>query len=172
MKLFLLVLGASLWLLSNTALAQTAQPSPGQSQAVQMMPPGAAGPDRMDGDGPRFRSRAAAFSYDRSSGRIEIRCAEAEVTRECVQAMLPLINAVTPNPGPTVVYATTSIKCGSTIYEVSTGTKGGNCSVAVPEGGQANSAGCVDGDNKSGATCAEGCGASSGSGSCTIKSAQ
>ena len=172
MKPFLLSLGASLCLLSNIALAQTAQPSPGQNQPAQMMPPGAAGPDRMDGDGPRFWSHAAAFSYDRSTGRIEIRCAEADVTRDCVEAMLPLINTVTPNPGPTVVYATTSIKCGSTIYEVSTGTKGGNCSVVVPQGSQANSASCGDGNNKSGASCAEGCDASSGSGSCTIKSAQ
>ena len=40
---------------------------------------------------------------------------------------------VKPGQGP-VVYATTSIKCGSTIYEVSV-PGGGSCSTQSPEGG-------------------------------------
>ena len=73
--------------------------------------------------------------------------------------------------GPTVVYATTSVKCGSTIYEVSTGTSGGGCSVTRVPGQPTQGANCVDGGNAAEANCTTGCGTTSGSGSCTIKSA-
>jgi hypothetical protein len=74
-----------------------------------------------------------------------------------------------------VIYATTSIKCGKTTYEVSTGTKTGSCSTQTPmKGGTAVGANCSTdlGSDKASATCAGGCGPSSGAGSCTIKTAQ
>ena len=73
--------------------------------------------------------------------------------------------------GMGVAQATTSIKCGNTIYEVSSGTAGGFCSTSRPENGPTNQADCADGGNKAQASCSKGCGASQGAGSCTIKSA-
>jgi len=71
-----------------------------------------------------------------------------------------------------VVFATTSVKCGDTIYEVSTGNTAGNCGTAVNESGQTTGATCEDRrGNGASASCQGGCGTSSGSGSCTIKAA-
>jgi hypothetical protein len=72
--------------------------------------------------------------------------------------------------GPAFAQATTSIKCGNTIYEISTGTKAGNCGNGPNE---ANSKVCDDSDgNHAYASCAGGCGISNGAGTCTIKSAE
>jgi hypothetical protein len=106
-------------------------------------------------------------------GEIQVKCADSDSTRQCLDVVRPIISPV--GGSPTVVYATTSIKCGSTIYEVSTGNNAGNCSVAGPENGPRESAGCNDapsGGNSASANCQTGCGATTGSGSCTIKSAQ
>ncbi len=120
---------------------------------------------------PQFHSAGAELSVDRSSGRgkFSIKCAASDSTRDCIQAILPVLSSGQSGGG--VIYATTSIKCGGTVYQVSTGTSGGNCSVAGPQNGPRNTAGC-NGNNKSSASCDEGCGATSGSGSCTISSAQ
>jgi hypothetical protein len=144
-----LILGVSLSVLAGVAAAQ----SPMQERG-----------------GAVVHEEGASVLLDRSQGRVEIQCAKVDTTRACVQAILPLLETLSSEPTPGVVYATTSIKCGSTIYEVSTGTKDGNCSVAGPEGGTPTSTGCNDGGNKASASCHGGCGASSGSGSCTIKS--
>jgi hypothetical protein len=104
---------------------------------------------------------------------IQVKCAESDTTRQCVDVIRPIISQ--PGGGGSTIYATTSIKCGSTIYEVSTGNNAGNCSVAGPENGPRESAGCNDapsGGNSASANCQTGCGATTGSGSCTIKSAQ
>lgn len=109
----------------------------------------------------------------RGMDEIKVKCADYDSTRQCLDVVRPIIS---PGGGSTsVVYATTSIKCGSTIYEVSTGNNAGNCSVAGPENGPRESAGCNDsptGGNSASANCQTGCGATTGSGSCTIKSAQ
>ena len=115
-------------------------------------------------------AEGAKVLFDRGQGRVEVQCAKADTTRGCIDAILPILGTLSSGSTPGVIFATTSIKCGDTIYEVSTGTKDGNCSVATPEGGTATSTGCVDGGNKASASCHAGCGASSGSGSCTIKS--
>ncbi len=145
--------------------------------AALQLPAGAAmgqslGPEQKGPSAFQPRSAGAELSVDRSSGRgkFNIRCAASDTTRDCVQAILPVLSSGQSGGG--VIYATTSIKCGGTVYQVSTGTSGGNCSVAGPENGPRNSAGCNDGNNTASATCAEGCGASSGSGSCTISSAK
>jgi hypothetical protein len=70
--------------------------------------------------------------------------------------------------GPAVSYATTSIKCGDTIYQVSTGTSGGACGVTGPAGKPSTGADCSDGGSRASATCNLGCGPSAGSGACTI----
>jgi hypothetical protein len=106
-------------------------------------------------------------------GEIQVKCADSDSTRQCLDVVRPIISPV--GGSPTVVYATTSIKCGNTIYEVSTGNNAGNCSVAGPENGPRESAGCNDapsGGNSASANCQTGCGATTGSGSCTTKSAQ
>jgi hypothetical protein len=117
------------------------------------------------------RIGGAKLSIDRGSGKakIEIQCSASNI-RQCVEAALPVLDE---GQGGTVVYATSSIKCGNTIYEVSTGNNSGNCSVAGPEGGPRESVGCNDaptGGNTASANCTTGCGATTGSGSCTIKS--
>lgn len=71
---------------------------------------------------------------------------------------------------PTVTYATTSIKCGNTTYEVSTGTKDGSCSASGPTPDSPNNyATCSDSGGKASANCSNGCGPTTGAGSCTIK---
>jgi hypothetical protein len=112
-------------------------------------------------------SGGATLSLSNGRGKISIKCADSDSTRECVQAVLPVLTFGQGAGG--VIYATTSIKCGSTVYQVSTGTSSGNCAVAGPKGGPANNANCADGGNTASATCEEGCGATGGSGSCTIK---
>jgi hypothetical protein len=96
-------------------------------------------------------------------GEIQVKCADSDSTRQCLDVVRPIISPV--GGSPTVVYAT----------EVSTGNNAGNCSVAGPENGPRESAGCNDapsGGNSASANCQTGCGATTGSGSCTIKSAQ
>jgi hypothetical protein len=144
-----LMFGVSLSLIAGVAIAQSSMNERGGAEA---------------------RAEGAKVLLDRGQGRVEIWCAKGDTTRSCVEAIRPLLGTLS-EPTPGVVYATTSIKCGSTIYEVSTGTKDGNCSVAGPEGGTPTSTGCTDGGSKASASCHGGCGASSGSGSCTIKSA-
>src|SRR5688572_5693360 len=95
--------------------------------------------------------------------------------RGAVGALAPQPLVVAPDrPGTgtgTVVYATSSIKCGNTIYEVK--VEGGSCSVSGPVNGPNNDVQCTGdkGTGSAAATCAHGCGATSGAGSCTIKSA-
>jgi hypothetical protein len=106
---------------------------------------------------------------------IQVKCADSDSTRQCMDVVRPIISSPVGGSSTGVIYATTSIKCGSTIYEVSTGNTAGNCSVAGPENGPRESAGCNDapsGGNSASANCQTGCGATTGSGSCTIKSAQ
>lgn len=105
----------------------------------------------------------------------QVKCADADSTRQCLDVVRPIVSSSVGGSSTGVIYATTSIKCGNTIYEVSTGNSAGNCSVAGPEGGPRESAGCNDapsGGNTASANCQTGCGATTGSGSCTIKSAQ
>ncbi len=117
-----------------------------------------------------IQSRAgASLSLSGGRGQFIIKCADSDTTRECVQAVLPVL----PSGGSGgVIYATTTIQCGGNNYQVSTGTSGGNCSVSGPEGKPRNSAGCNDGNNTASASCDTGCGATSGSGSCTMSSAK
>jgi hypothetical protein len=118
-------------------------------------------------------SQGAKFSLDRGQGKIEIVCARGDTTRGCAEAVLPLTGVLSQDGGPVsgVVYATNSIKCGDTVYEVSTGTKDGYCNAEGPATGPRTGTLCRDGDNKASASCLEGCGPTMGSGSCTIKSA-
>ena len=146
-----LMLGVSLSLIASVAVAQSSMDERGAVES---------------------RAEGAKVLLDRGQGKVEIQCAKGDTTRSCIAAILPILGTLSSEPAPGVVYATTSIKCGGTIYEVSTGTKDGNCSVAGPQGGMPTSTGCVDGGSKASASCDQGCGASSGSGSCTIKSAQ
>src|SRR5262249_13206645 len=87
-----------------------------------------------------------------SSGRLDVRLPGGVVV------------VVPPSGGPGVAYATTSIKCGDTIYQVSTGTSGGACSVTGPIDKPNTGTTCTDGDSRASATCVEGCGPSAGSG--------
>jgi hypothetical protein len=102
-------------------------------------------------------------------GKIQVYCAKGDSTRECADAMSDVI--ISEGGGSTtVVYATTSIKCGDTIYTVSTGTGTGNC---LTFGGGADKppteVRCNDkGKQVASATCTGGCGDSDKSGSCTI----
>jgi len=77
-----------------------------------------------------------------------------------------------PATGGTVVYSTNSVKCGNTIYEVSTGTRGGSCDATRNPGQPTTGTNCVDGNNTAEANCTTGCGTTTGAGSCTIKTAQ
>jgi hypothetical protein len=110
----------------------------------------------------------AMLLIDRGAkGKIKIKCAEADSTRQCVQAVLPIIPPDQVQ-GPGVAFATTSIKCGNTVFEISTGTKGGGCSIGGIADQQHSNADCKDGDNTASANCTQGCGLVTGSGSCTI----
>lgn len=133
------------------------------AQAVPPVPDQCAGKTEV-------RHHGAVFTIDRGvgKGQLKIKCADADTTRQCVEATLPVISS---GQDTTVVFATTSVKCGNTIYTVSTGTKGGGCSVGAGTSGQTDSANCEDGGNKASANCVGGCGGSAGSGSCTITSA-
>jgi hypothetical protein len=69
--------------------------------------------------------------------------------------------------GPGVVYATTSLKCGDTIYNIGTGNSGGNCGPLGGSGGKAVS--CAQlGKQVASASCDTGCGTQTGSGTCSI----
>jgi hypothetical protein len=114
-------------------------------------------------------SGGATLSLQNARGKIRIKCAEFDNTRECVQAVLPVLSSGQGAGG--VAYATTSIKCGDTIYQVSTGNSSGICSNLQDVGGGNKTTGVTCGDgsgNTSSATCDGGCGTTKGSGSCTI----
>jgi hypothetical protein len=132
---------------------------------AQAPPPG---PDQCTGK-TEIRRHGAVLTIDRGvgKGQVQIKCADADTTRQCVEATLPVISS----GQDTVVFATVSIKCGSTVYTVSTGTKGGGCSVGSAPNGPTDSVNCEDGGNKASANCVGGCGTAGGSGSCTITSA-
>jgi hypothetical protein len=121
-----------------------------------------------------WRSQGPKLVLDRGPGRgrIELECGPGEATRACLEAVLPLFEILPPDGGggTGVVYSTTSIKCGNTVYEVSTGTKGGVCATSGPANAPVESATCNDGGNRAGANCRTGCEGTRGSGSCTIKS--
>jgi len=83
----------------------------------------------------------------------------------CGVLSIPLLFLYSANPA--FSQASTSFKCGDTIYELTTGTKKGACT------GDKDGAACVDQDgNTSVASCDKGCSATSGSGDCKIKAAQ
>lgn len=114
----------------------------------------------------------ASFSIDRgpTKGEIHIKCAVRDSTKQCVDAVSPIISA--GEGSTTVVYATSSIKCGSTIYEVTNGIDGGTCQTAGGGGGKPNDiVKCSDreGNTVASADCSSGCGSTSESGKCTIK---
>jgi hypothetical protein len=75
---------------------------------------------------------------------------------------------------PRVVFATTDVRCGKTVYTISTGTKQGQCGTNAA-GGKTTDGHCEDGSgNKAAVDCSwnngEGkCGVVEGSGSCLIK---
>lgn len=72
------------------------------------------------------------------------------------------------NPG--VSYASTSVKCGDTVYEVSTGNGKGSCG-AGGSGRPSSERSCSDGKgNSASASCGGGCGPTKGSGSCKVVS--
>ena len=116
---------------------------------------------------PYAAGSGASISINR--GKIQVYCDKGDSTRECADALSDVI--ISEGGGSTtVVYATTSIKCGDTIVTVSTGTKTGTC---TPSGGGANkphnAAGCTDkGQQVSAANCDTLCGDTKGSGSCTM----
>jgi hypothetical protein len=72
--------------------------------------------------------------------------------------------AIASNQGA-FAQATTSLKCGGTVYQVTTGNDSGQCN-KTPDKGVI----CSDGKgNYAIASCAEGCDTTKGAGSCTIK---
>lgn len=121
------------------------------------------------------QGRGAWILLRNGLAEVQLKCADSDSTRQCLDVVRPIVSSSVGGSSTGVIYATTSIKCGNTIYEVSTGNSAGNCSVAGPEGGPRESAGCNDapsGGNSASANCQTGCGATTGSGSCTIKSTQ
>ena len=74
-------------------------------------------------------------------------------------------------PQNSVAYATSSIKCGGTIYECTTGNASGSCNMSGgTSGGTYTTVSCDDNKgNRSSASCSVGCSNSSGSGGCSIK---
>jgi hypothetical protein len=75
-------------------------------------------------------------------------------------------------PGAPVAYATTSVNCNGSKFEISTGTSHGKCSVQYGSDGKALGGNCQDGANTSAVNCAlngdkGGCsGDAAGSGTC------
>jgi hypothetical protein len=70
-------------------------------------------------------------------------------------------------PGGPAFAAKTTLTCGSTTYEVSTGTNDGECTKV-----EGSAAGCSGGGNATMASCGSGCSQTkSGSATCTVKSA-
>ena len=64
--------------------------------------PGMMGPGGMGGMmGMHHPGKGALFTFDRgrNRGSITIRCAEDDTTRECAEAVLPLLQAIMPNRG-------------------------------------------------------------------------
>jgi hypothetical protein len=109
-------------------------------------------------------SAGATLSFNNGQSSIIAKCAATESTHDCVQAVLPVLSLGKP-------FATTSIQCGSTIYQISTGNSSGQCgnleNVGSP--GKTTAVSCGDSvGNSSSASCDGGCGAEKGSGTCTI----
>jgi hypothetical protein len=73
---------------------------------------------------------------------------------------------------PRMPAAVSSVKCGSDVYQVSTGTDKGNCVTNKNSDGSVASITCSDGVNSASVSCNEkgigACGGSTGSGACTI----
>jgi hypothetical protein len=119
-----------------------------------------------------LRSRSALGP---SGNRIEV--------RECLQ-LLPLLSSSRAPGGGVIgqgsgggvldqgsggaVFASISIKCGNTVFQVSTGTSKGQCVANGNLDGPSTEAACADGDSVATADCKHGCQSTSGSGSCTI----
>jgi len=140
-----LIVCASVLALSGTALAQSAAPE--------------------------IRVKGAYLLVDRGTGqgRIEVRCSETESTRNCIESALPVISmGGQGGQGPVgVVYATTSLQCGGSVYTVSTGTNHGTCGPTAGSGGKGVT--CGEGGNTvASASCDSGCGTQTGGGTCTI----
>jgi hypothetical protein len=118
------------------------------------------------------KGSGAWISIDRGIGKgaVKVKCADADSTKQCLDAVSTVIS---PGEGTTaVVYATSSIKCGSTTYEVSNGIDGGSCQTAGSSGGSPNNiVKCTDnkGNDVASADCTSGCGSTTNKGSCTIK---
>jgi len=114
------------------------------------------------------KGSGASFSIDRGASRIDVKCADLDSTRQCIDAIGPIIS---PGGGSTtVVYATSSIKCGDTTYTVSTGTNTGSCNTGASEGQLPTTVNCQDGGKQvSSASCSGGCGSSLNGGKCEIK---
>jgi hypothetical protein len=113
----------------------------------------------------------ASFSIDRgpTKGEIQIKCADSDSTRQCVDAVGPVIS--TGGGTTSVVYATTSIKCGTTIVTISTGTNGGRCYTSGSPGQGNYGASCNDEKEEqvASANCNDLCKDTKNSGSCTMK---
>ena len=131
-------------LLTGAAMSQTLTPGTDQASPIEST----------------IGSAGATLSLDDGQGKIIAKCAAAD--RDCIFQM-PGLSLGKP-------YATTSIKCGNTIYQVS--TNGGSCEMTYAPGGKGPPTGAscstADNQNSSEANCDGGCGPSSGSGSCTI----
>jgi hypothetical protein len=114
------------------------------------------------------KGSGASFSIDRATGQITVKCADSDSTRACVDAIGPIIS---PGGGSTtVVYATNSIKCGDTVYTVSTGTNTGSCVTGGTQGQPVTTVNCQDGGKQvSSASCSGGCGTTLNGGKCEIK---
>jgi hypothetical protein len=84
---------------------------------------GAVSPDKGSSTRSAFEI-CTLFDIDRGTGKgeIQVKCADADSTRQCADAVLQIIQG---GDSTTVVYATTSIKCDDTIYTVSTGSNTG-----------------------------------------------
>jgi hypothetical protein len=114
------------------------------------------------------KGSGASFSIDRGAGKIVVKCADSDSTRTCLDAIGPIISS--GGSSTTAVYATSSIKCGSTIYTVSTGTDTGSCVTGGPEGQPATNVNCQAGGKQvSSASCSGGCGTSVSGGKCETK---
>jgi hypothetical protein len=74
---------------------------------------------------------------------------------------------------PRLVAASISLRCGGDIYQVSTGTNGGQCTVQKRADGSVQSITCTDGANAASASCTDkgvgACDGAFGAGGCTIK---
>jgi hypothetical protein len=110
----------------------------------------------------------AAISINR--GKIQVYCAKGDSTRECADAMSDVITSEGGGSAG-VAYATNSIKCGDTIYTVSTNTDTGSCLIGGERGKPPTNVHCTDGGKQvASADCGTGCGDVTNGGSCKISS--